>query len=163
MKKLDCNDYFLRKFQGKVFKRSLLELDCSSPVFIRRFMNSSLAPALDNKTILNTSLYIDDILYSIDDEYGQTSYGKTRYGQEELYWIGYIYRVLCLCYKKSSKQIYKLFPSNEIIKYYYIYHTFDPEYAAERMMENIGYNEDYDQKGLELLKELISKEKEEVK
>lgn len=27
------------------------------------------------------------------------------------------------------------------------------------MMENIGYNEDYDQKGLELLKELISKEK----
>lgn len=30
-------------------------------------------------------------------------------------------------------------------------------------MENIGYNEDYDQKGLELLKELISKEKEEVK
>lgn len=27
------------------------------------------------------------------------------------------------------------------------------------MMENIGYNEDYDQKGLELLKELISKGK----
>ena len=49
------------------------------------------------------------------------------------------------------------------MKYYYIYHTFDPEYAAERMMENIGYNEDYDQKGLELLKELISKEKKERK
>lgn len=31
------------------------------------------------------------------------------------------------------------------------------------MMENIGYNEDYDQKGLELLKELISKEKKEGK
>lgn len=30
-------------------------------------------------------------------------------------------------------------------------------------MENIGYNEDYDQKGLELLKELISKEKKEGK
>lgn len=30
-------------------------------------------------------------------------------------------------------------------------------------MENIGYNEDYDQKGLELLKELISKEKKERK
>lgn len=31
------------------------------------------------------------------------------------------------------------------------------------MIENIGYNEDYDQKGLELLKELISKEKKERK
>jgi len=32
-----------------------------------------------------------------------------------------------------------MFPPDEIVKYYKIYHTFDVEEASERMMENINY------------------------
>lgn len=152
MKKLDYNDYSLCKLQGKVFEESLENISSSSPIFIRRFMNSKIALSFDNKSILVTSMDFKNIFDLINEEYGISSYGNKKYDKNELYWIGYIYRVLAIYYNKSSKSIFKMFPANEIIKYYYIYHTFDPEYAAERMMENIGYTEDFDKKGLELLK-----------
>lgn len=53
-----------------------------------------------------------------------------------------------------------MFPAIEIVKYYKIYHTFDIEEAAERMMENIGYVEqDYTSRGVEIYKKLIELDK----
>lgn len=44
------------------------------------------------------------ILNEVDAEHGPTSYGKERYGQEELYWLGYLYRYWAYTYEKTANR-----------------------------------------------------------
>lgn len=154
MKKLDYNEYSVCRMQAKLFEASFNLTESSSPIFIRRFMNSEIASSFDDKSILLSAIDINNIFDLLEEEYGKTEYGTKKYSPNELYWIGYIYRVLCFYYDKSSKAIIRLFPPTNIVKYYYIYHTFDPEYAAERMMEEAGFSCNYTVRGVEILKKL---------
>ena len=159
MKKLDYNEYSVCRLQGKLFEVSVKLTDSSSPVFIRRFMNSEIACSFDDKSILLSALDINNVIDLLEDEYGKTEYGSKKYSPDELYWIGYIYRVLCFYYDKTSKAIVKLFSPTNVVKYYNIYHTFDPEYAAERMMEEAGVVCDYTVRGVQILKKLTIADK----
>lgn len=154
MKKLDYNDYYICRMQGRIFESSIEKTNCSSPVFIRRFMNSEIATSFDNKTILLSTIDINGVFDLINEEYGETSYGKTKYGANVLYWVGYIYRVMCIYYDLSSKAAYKLVSLNEIIKFYDIGHTFDPEDAVERIFEDKKNDFDYTSRGVLILKRL---------
>ena len=98
MKKLDNNDYDICRFNAKLFETSLNKCNTSSPIFIRRFLNSEIAKSFDNKSIMFTSIYIENIFDLIEDEYGASEYGKVKYSAEELYWMGFIYRVICIYY-----------------------------------------------------------------
>ena len=158
MKKLDTNEYNICRKQGKLFEESIQKAGVSSPVFIRRFMNSEIAESFDNKSILASTIQFDDIFNSINAEFGESSYGKIKYSKDEMNWIGYIYRVMGFYYNKTSKYIYKLFPAKEMVKYYKIGHTYDPEDAAERLMEQKCKLEDYIEKGVHILKRLELRE-----
>jgi len=160
MKKLDYNERKLCQMQGKLFEKSIVRVQTSSLIFIRRFMLSDLAKSFDNKTFLIVSLDINDCFHEIEEEYGKSSYGKIKYSENEMYWIGYIYRAISFLYKLPSKRVFSLFNAKEIVKYYNVYHTFDIEQAAERMMENINYTKkDFDKEGYKILKKLIIREK----
>ena len=154
MKKLDYNDYSICRMQGRIFEASIEKTDCSSPVFIRRFMNSEIAMSFDNKSILLSAIDTNGVFDLINEEYGKTTYGKIKYGANVLYWVGYIYRVMCFYYDLSSKAAYKLVPINEIVKFYDIGHTFDPEEAVERLFEDKNINSDYTTRGVQILKRL---------
>lgn len=154
MKKLDYNEYSVCRLQGKLFEASLKSNDSSSPIFIRRFMNSEIARSFDDKSILISPLDINNVFDLLEEEYGKTEYGSKKYSPNELYWIGYIYRVLCFYYDRTSKAIIRLFTPTNIVKYYNIYHTFDPEYAAERMMEETNVVCNYTVRGVQILKKL---------
>lgn len=123
------------KFQGKLFEASL-QLECSSPVFIRRFMNSGLARRMDKQLIMLESSNIDSLLKEIEDEYGKSTYGKKKYHKEELYWIGFIYRYWNIEFETSSKNIFKMIGSEELRNLYYPYHSLDSLAAIERIMES---------------------------
>ena len=43
MKKLDFNERKLCQIQGKIFEESIDKVECSSLIFIRRFMLSNLS------------------------------------------------------------------------------------------------------------------------
>lgn len=139
MKTLDFNERKLCQMQGKLFEESIDKVECSSLIFIRRFMHSNLSKSFDDYSFLVTSLDINDCFSEIENEYGCSSYGKMKYSKNEMFWIGYIYRALAIIYKLTSRKIYSLFSAKDIVKYYNIYHTFDVVQAAERMMESIGY------------------------
>ena len=114
MKKLDYNDYLVCKMQGKLFEMSLTKCNTSSAIFIRRFMKSKIASSFDDKSILVSSVDLNEIFNLLDEEFGPSSYGKTKFDNNKMYWIGYFYRVLCLYYHFSSKTAYRYFPVNEI-------------------------------------------------
>lgn len=160
MKKMDFNERKLCQIQGKIFEESVNKVGCSSLIFIRRFMQSSLANKFDDYSFLVTSLDINDCFMEIEKEYGESLYGKTKYSKEEMFWIGYIYRALVIIYKMSSKKVFSLFSSKNIIKYYNIYHTFDTDQACIKMMESIDYKEpNLEQEAYKLLKKLLIREK----
>lgn len=146
--------------QAKTFEASVTKAHYSSPIFIRRFTYSSIAKSFDEKVFLYRSDSIEDIFNILDEEFGESQYGEIKYSPDQMFWIGYIYRCICIKYNLSSKSVYKLFNAKEIIKYYNIFHTFDIVDAAERMMESINYdNSSNQEKAYKVAKRLFYTEK----
>lgn len=160
MKQIDEIGLKLCKFQAELFETSVVKTECSSPIFLRRFMYSSVAERMDKTGFLfeasNTSSVLDDI----EEEFGKSDYGKKKYHPEELYWMGYIYRYWCYTYGKTSKQIYKIIKPEELKCLYFPYHSLDPAQAIERIMEAKGLIEkDFTQQGVEIFRKILKEKK----
>ena len=156
MNTLTPNELKLCQLQGKIFESSIDHSLTSSPIFIRRFMFSNLAKTFDDFSFLNMSLGSIESVGEVDDEYNLLSYGKTKYSKDEMYWIGYIYRVICIKYNLRSKTVFKYFSARKMIEFYNVYHTFDVVYAAERMLENINYDfSSIEEKAYKLMKRYV--------
>lgn len=155
MRILDNNGLILCDLQSELFEKSL-SLDCSSEIFIRRFMNSKIVKQFDSTQILDDTLTIPDIYEHLVNEYGESSYGSIKYSKNELYWIGHIYRYLSYTYEISSKQVYKIIKPKELRNLFLAYHTFDTKQAIERILEakNIVLDKDYTEAGIQILRKI---------
>ena len=123
-------------------------------------MNSEVAARMDRNGFLLEACDVTAIFNEVEAQYGPTSYGKERYGREELYWLGYLYRYWTYTYKKSSKQVYKQMKPKNLRKLYYPYHSLDPAQAIERILESSGSKEeDYTEKGVQILRGILDREK----
>ncbi len=142
IKKIDTDGLSLCKIQGTLFEESANKTSTSSSIFIRRFMNSSVSKEMDSIDFLNNTKRVDDIFLELDEEFGKSDYGKIKYNTEVLYWIGYIYRYFAYTYNLSSKQVYNMVKPDELNKRYYVFHTFDPAYAIDRILEEKGISFD---------------------
>lgn len=138
MKKMDSIGLKMCSYQALLFEGSLEQTYCSSPVFIRRFMNSDLAKRMDNAGFLFDSTDVRDAIDELESQYGPSTYGIEKYSREEMHWIGYIYRYWAYVSEKSSKQIYRIMKPGALRKLYFPYHSLDPLQAIERIMEGTG-------------------------
>ncbi len=135
---MDRDGLLLCDLQANIFEKTVEQLESSSEIFVRRFMNSQIAKRIDNESILESNLQTDDILNLIEEEYGVSKYGTVKYTQNEIHWIGYIYRYFAITYELSSVQIYKILKPKELRTLYLPYHTMDPAQAIERIAEEKG-------------------------
>lgn len=161
MKTIDKDGLSLCTLQGNVFVSSLDNVECSSKIFMRRFLNSKVAREFDSSSILDGTLTIKDIFFELEEEFGKTSYGSKKYDREVLFWIGYIYRYFAYTYNLTSKYVYKIVKPSELNELYYVYHTFDPKVAIERILEEKKISFDIDDQNkrlLEMLKTRLYKE-----
>ena len=159
MRKIDEIGLKLCKMQAEVFSASVKETNCSSLIFMRRFMNSGVAQRMDLGGFLFEACDVNQILQEIETEFGESSYGKEKYSEAELYWIGYVYRYWSYTYQKTSKQIYKLIKPKELRGLYYPYHSFDPAQAIERILEAKGVNErDLTARGVKIMRDIMKNE-----
>lgn len=160
MRAFDETGLKLSRMQAELFVLSASKLECSSLIFLRRFMLSKVAARMDQDGFLYESCAADGILQEIDEEFGVTNYGKEKYSTEELYWMGYLYRYWCYTYEKSSKQVYKLMKPKELRGLYYPYHSLDPAQAIERILESKNLREeDLTQKGVKILRRIMSEKR----
>ena len=158
MKKIDEMGLKTCKIQAEVFSDSVIKTNCSSPIFIRRFMNSQVAQRMDLGGFLFEACDVDQIFQEIEAEFGESSYGREKYSESELYWIGYIYRYWSYTYQKTSKQIYKLIKPKELRGLYYPYHSLDPAQAIERILEAKGLDEkDMTAQGVKIMRNIMRK------
>ena len=151
MKKIDHDGLLLCKIQGVIFENSLKKTKTSSEIFIRRFMFSDIAKEFDSKAYLNGSITKDEVFELIEDEYGESSYGKNKYSEQVLYWIGYLYRYFSYTYELTSKQVYRYVKPRELNGLYLAYHTLDCAQAIERILEAKNISFDIDEQNKRLL------------
>ena len=161
MRKMDHDGLKLCKFQAELFQNSIEEAECSSKVFIRRFMHSYFVRRMDGSGFLYETTSISDAFDEIENQYGSSDYGQEKFSREELYWMGYIYRYWSYITGSSSKQIYRIVKPEELKKMYYPYHSLDPEQVIDRIKEAKGIVPCHDiQRGVEVLRKIRERRKQ---
>lgn len=141
MREFDNNGLILAEFQGKLFEKSC-ELGCSTAIFIRRFIHSKLLAVLDLNSTLQLSFDVKDAMDSITDQFGATDYGNVKYSPNALFWMGYMYRYISYTRQQPTQFVMKLFPYRQLNDVYYSFHTQDPEWCIQSLLDINGLTED---------------------
>ncbi len=142
MKKFDQTGLLLAEYQGKLFEASE-KLNCSSPIFIRRFLHSELLESLDKNDASLVTLDVTEGIRSIMNQFGDSEYGKEKYSKGSLFWMGYMYRYIAYTRGQSTKYIMQLFKHKQMDSVYYSYHTQDPEWCVKSLLDLNDISEDF--------------------
>ena len=86
MREFNHDALILAEYQGKLFEKSV-ELNCSTPIFIRRFLHSDLLAKLDNNNPSLLSLDVIEGINSIQEQFGDLEYGNVKYSKSALFWM----------------------------------------------------------------------------
>jgi len=160
MKEMDNYGLKLCQFQAELFQKSVDETKCSSKIFIRRFMLSEVAKRMDKVGFLHNITDTVDAFIEIEEQFGASNYGIVKFEEEELYWIGYIYRYWSYITGMSSKQLYRLIKPEELKKVYFPYHSLDPALAIERIKEAKQMTDEDDiKRGVAILRKIRNNRK----
>lgn len=159
MKTIDSTGLELCRMQARIFKDSVRYTKCSSPVFLRRYMNSHVAIRMDKLAYLFGSDSSFSVFEEIEEQFGPSEYGTIKYSEDEIYWIGYLYRYWCYTSQKPSRQIYQIIKPKELRHLYPVYHTMDCAKAIQRIMEAKGI-EDVDKitEGVRIYRKIMEKD-----
>ncbi|MBR4344436.1 MAG: antitoxin [Lachnospiraceae bacterium] len=134
MRKFDHNGLLLAEYQGKLFENSS-DLNCSSGIFLRRFLHSNLLVKLDTNNPSALSLDTNEGIKSIVEQFGDSDYGKLKYSKNALFWIGYMYRYISYTREKSTRFLFKIFDYKQLNEVYFSFHTQDPEWCVRNLLE----------------------------
>ena len=141
MKTFDHDGLLLAEYQGKIFEIST-ELRCSTAVFLRRFLHSDLLKKMDKNDVTSLSLDANEGIESIQNQFGESDYGKNKYSKNSMFWIGYIYRYISYTRGVTTKFVMRLFPYKQLNDVYYSFHTQDPEWCVHSLLEMNDQSED---------------------
>ena len=160
MKEFDHTGLLLAEYQGKLFERST-DLNCSSAVFFRRFLHSDHVKKLDLNNAALLTLDVNDGIDSIQTQFGDIEYGKTKYSKSAMFWIGYMYRYLSYTREVSTRFVMKLFPYKQLNNVYYTFHTQDPEWCVKSLLGMNHLSEEIFDNNLRLKKVMEEHDKNE--
>ena len=135
MREFDEAGLWLAKAQGSIFEESLERYSGSSPIFIRNYMYAEETFNVDRFDEFDSA----KIIFELNKK--RLDIGKIKYSNDVIYWIGYIYRYWVYVYETNSIRIYKIANADEMSKYYRAYHTMDPKFAIDRILEDKNINE----------------------
>lgn len=134
MKELTALEYQLCDIQGRLFELSLKN-GYDSAVFIGAFMNSKTAAALDDTYDRLQWAGEEYILEELIAETGESLKIGQVFGNEVLFWAGYLYRYWHYAVGESSKEIYRVANADLINSTWLAFHTMDPQMAIENLKE----------------------------
>ena len=141
MREFDLNGLRLAEYQAQLFENSVKHLECSTAIFLRRFLHSDLLKILDTNESSRLSLDVKEGLDMIDDQYGSSKYGNIKFSCESMFWMGYLYRYISYTRNIDTSLLFKLFDYKKINELYYTYHTQSMEWCVENILELFDYDE----------------------
>lgn len=131
---LKREEYQLCDIQGRLFELSLKN-GYDSPAFIKAFMNSRAAHALDDTYDRLQWAGEEYILEELNEELGGLKMAGETYFVEVMYWTGYIYRYWHYYTLESSREIYQITNAETMNECWLGFHTMSPEMAIENLKE----------------------------
>lgn len=120
--------------QGRLFELAQRN-GCDCPAFIKAFMNSKTAAALDDTYDRLQWAGEEYILEELGDEISGLPKGGDSYDREVMYWAGYTYRYWHFCKNISSREIYRIADAEMMNDCWLGFHTLDVEMAIDDLME----------------------------
>ena len=141
MKTFDHDGLILAEYQGKIFEKST-ELKCSTAVFLRRFLHSDFLEKMDTNDVTALSLDVNEGIDNIQNQFGESDYGKNKYSKSAMFWMGYMYRYLSYTRGVTTKFLMGLVPYKQLNDVYYSFHTQDPDWCVHSLLEMNGQSED---------------------
>lgn len=134
MKNLTLEKRQLCDIQGRLFELALQNgYDC--PSFIKSFMNSRTASALDDTYDRLQWAGEEYILEELNEEACGLSKAGTVYSPEVMYWTGYTYRYWHYYTHENSRQIYQIADAKTMNECWLGFHTLDVEMAIDNLKE----------------------------
>ena len=121
--------------QGRLFELSA-DKNYGSAVFIKQFMTSSIAKALDST--YNRMQWVGEeyLLEEITDaSNGKITSNGEVFSKDVLYWIGYTYRYWHYYTGEDSSNIYKQAPVEVLKRNYMMLHTMSSSLAVDALKE----------------------------
>lgn len=134
MKDLTAFEYQLCDIQGRLFELSLKN-GYDSAAFIKSFMNSKTAAALDDTYDRLQWAGEEYILEELIAEIGELPQTGKTFDNEVLFWAGYLYRYWHYATGENSKEIYKIATADLLNTTWLAFHTMDPKMAIEDLKE----------------------------
>ena len=96
-----------------------------------RSMNSSVAERMDKGFFPFEASSNISVISEIEEEFGKTNYGKVKFSENEMYWMGYLYRYWCYTYGRTSKQVYRIIKPTELRTLFFPY-LYNPTFFAKK-------------------------------
>lgn len=156
MKEFDHDGLLLAEYQGKLFEKST-DLNCSTAIFIRRFLHSDFVKKMDAKDLASLTLDVNEGMDSIQNQFGDSDYGKIKYSKSAMFWIGYLYRYISYTREATTKFVMKLFSYKQLNDVYYSFHTQDPEWCVHSLLEMNHQSEEIFDNNLRLKKVILER------
>ncbi len=148
MKQIDDTGLLSCKFVSDLFEYSTKTKECSSKVFIKAFVYSTVAKRVSSDSFLLDSLDIVSAYNQIKKEKKLTR-GSEIYPSYVMAWIGYIMEYFTKVTDIPLTAFYRKIKPEELYILYEPYHSLDTELAIKRICEANGIN--LDRNNLELL------------
>lgn len=154
MKKLDDNGLLLCKFTSDLFEYSTKIKECSSKVFIKAYLFSSIQKRLTSDSFMFESLDIVSAYNTIKKE-KKLNRGKDVYPSYVMAWIGYIMKYFYCTTGVSEFGLYKKVKPEDFYRLYESYHSLDNDLVVKRIAEanNININLN----NIEIMKKLTNR------
>ena len=138
----DLEGIRLATFQARLCASSLYRSNASSPVFLRRLFKSDYLLRMDEGNTATLSLDEEEAFREIENQYGDKAYGRIRYPEDALYWIGWFYRYVAYTRGIPSRLVYRLIKPEYLLSVYPVYHTQDEEWVFSRVLDALELTED---------------------
>ncbi len=121
--------------QGRLFELSG-EKQLPSAAFIRSFMTSDVAKALDSRYNRAQWMGEEYLLEEVKSTAGNALSGEGEvFPKDVLYWIGYVYRFWHYYTGEDSSKLFRQAPVERMKRNYMMFHTMDPALAVEKLKE----------------------------
>ncbi len=141
MKKIDDIGLFECRYVSDLFEYSTKMKDCSSKVFIKAFVYSSIQKRLSSQAFILESLDVP-AAYEIIKKEKKLTRGKEIYPSYVMAWIGYIMKYFAYVTNISETALYRKVKPEEFYSLYEAYHSLDNDLVVKRISEakNINLN-----------------------
>ena len=127
-REMDAGGLLLCRYQAEIFALSR-SLDIGSREFIKRFVYSSVCFDLDSLAIFSRPFDANEAIDSLKS--GIKASKAEKWSEDELHWVGYIYRYWAYVDGIDTKRVYKMMPPKKIKPFYPLYHGMDPQEAID--------------------------------